>query len=523
MQRPCGGITFELHVPDAPPAPLADRSRYWLVAIAAAYLYLFPYYPRLQSANELPRIYLVKAMVDDGTFAIDRGVAQYGKTSDLSRYADHYYQNKAPGSSLVAAPVYAVVSALFGPPSLAVSMWLCRVVTGILPTLLLIWLLWGYLVRFAPDPATRRLVLFAYAFGSMAFTYSILYYGHQLAAVCIAGAWILGEGVADGTRRTRTMIAVGLLAGMAPLVDYQAAFAGLPLAIYLGLRIRAWRPFALAALAAMPPLALLLFYQHACFGSAFATGYNYSTTFAGDHAAGFLGLTHPTLRAFVGVMLAPDNGFIVLAPWWLLALPGGIILWRRGERALVGTVLAIAVIFIAFVSSLAFWRAGWEVGPRYIVAVQPFLLPLVAATFADWRPRPIAFGIACGLVAIGVVIYTLSAATLPMWPAESAGTTFKNPVFEVMFRLLGDHAVAPNVLRAVGVRGLLGIAPLVVAIAALVGFAMRAAGATLRGLLITVVVAGVGIAGFALAGHDPSAAREASAAYARTLYPAVAQ
>ena len=506
-------------MPDAPPS----LSRYWLVAIAAAYLYLFPYYPKLQSANELPRVYLVKAMVDDGTFAIDHGVAQYGKTSDLSRYADHYYQNKAPGSSLVAVPVYAVVAKLCGPPSLAVSMWLCRVVTGIVPTLLLAWLLWGYLARFAPDPATRRLVLFAYAFGSMAFTYSILYYGHQLAAVCIAGAWILGEGVADGTRRMRTMIAVGLLAGMAPLVDYQAAFAGVPLAIYLGLRLRAWRPFVIATLAAVPPIAFLLFYQHACFGSAFATGYNYSTTFAGDHAAGFLGMTHPTWRAFVGVMVAPDNGFVVLAPWWLLALPGGVILWRRGEQALVATVLAIAVIFVLFVASLAFWRAGWEVGPRYIVALQPFLLPLVAATLAEWRTRPVAFGLACGLVVIGVVIYTLSSATLPMWPADSAGTDFKNPVFEVMFRLLGDHAVAPNVLRALGVQGLASIAPVVVGIAALVGFAMRAAGATRQALMIAVVVAVAGIAAFSLAGRDPSAAREASAAYARTLYPAVTQ
>ncbi len=506
-------------MPDAP-QPL---SRYWLVAIAAAYLYLFPYYPKLQSANELPRVYLVKAIADDGTFAIDRGVAQYGKTSDLARYADHYYQNKAPGSSLVAVPVYALISKLFGPPSLAVSMWLCRVVTGIVPTLGLLWLLWGYLARFAPDPATRRLVLFAYAFGSMAFTYSILYYGHQLAAVCIAGAWILGEGVADGTRRTRAMLAVGLLAGMAPLVDYQAAFAGVPLAIYLALRLRAWRPFALAAVAAAPPLACLLFYQHACFGSAFATGYNYSTTYAGDHVAGLLGMTHPTWRAFLGVMVAPDNGFIVLAPWWVLAIPGGRILWRRGERALVITVLAIAVIFIAFVSSLAFWRAGWEVGPRYIVALQPFLLPLVAATFAEWRARPFAFGVACGLVAIGVVIYTLSSATLPMWPADSAGTSFKNPVFEVMFRLLGDQAVAPSVLRALGVRGVASIAPLVVGIAALVGFAMRAAGATGRGLVIAVAISIVGLAAFALAGRDPQAANEARAGYARTLYPAVAQ
>jgi hypothetical protein len=41
-----------------------------LVGIAVALVYVFPYYPGIRSANELPRVYLTMAMVDDGTFAI---------------------------------------------------------------------------------------------------------------------------------------------------------------------------------------------------------------------------------------------------------------------------------------------------------------------------------------------------------------------------------------------------------------------------------------------------------------------
>ena len=46
----------------------------WLIAIAVAYLYVFPYFPRLHSANELPRVYLVKSIVHLHTFAIEDGV-----------------------------------------------------------------------------------------------------------------------------------------------------------------------------------------------------------------------------------------------------------------------------------------------------------------------------------------------------------------------------------------------------------------------------------------------------------------
>jgi hypothetical protein len=125
-------------------------------------------------------------------------------------------------------------------------------------------------------------------------------------------------------------------------------------------------------------------------------------------------------------------------------------------------------------------------------------------------------------VLIGVVIYTTSAATLPMWP-DSAQTAFRNPVCEVMFRLLADNAAAPNVLSALGVHGVLGIAPFLGGVAALLGLAMVRASAGWRGLVLAIAIVGAGIAAFALVPVQSATAREARAAYARTIYPAVAQ
>jgi len=198
----------------------AGFARYgWLAAIAIVYLYVVPYFPRIHSANELPRAYLVKAIVEDHTLAIDRGVARWGPTVDVSPSGDHQYSNKAPGSSLLAVPVYAAVRAVSGEPSLAVTLWLCRVFAGIVPMLAFLWFLWGFLARFAPDPGVRRLVLYAYAFGSLAMTYSILFYSHQLGAICIASAWILAAEVAEQRRGLAAMAVAGFLAGAAPLVD----------------------------------------------------------------------------------------------------------------------------------------------------------------------------------------------------------------------------------------------------------------------------------------------------------------
>jgi len=449
----------------------------WLIAIAVAYLYVFPYFPKIRSANELPRVYLVKAMVEERSFMIDKGVARWGATADVSPTDGHLYSNKAPGSSMLVVPVYAVVR-LVGEPGLAGALWICRLVAGILPMLGFLWLLWGFLARFAPDPDVRRLVLVAYALGSMGMTFSILFYSHQLGAICVGSAWILAVDVAEKRRGLRAMAVAGALAGAAPLVDYQAVFAAVPVAVYVVARM--WktmtrsemlRAIGIAAAAAVIPIAILLAYHAACFGSPWRTGYDASTTFAQFHQQGFLGITELRWEAFWGSLLRPDNGLFFLAPWLLLAVPGSIVL-ARTERGVAAVGIAVAVIYILFVSSINFWRGGWGVGPRYITAMLPFLLPAIAAQLQAWKGKPLVLGLAAGTIVTGVAIYSLANVTFPYWP-----DSLKNPLAEVTFRMLGEGLVAGNVGSALGIDGLVGALPYLLLVGGLLGWTIvRAAG-----------------------------------------------
>jgi hypothetical protein len=498
------------------------RRHGWLLAIAAAYLYVFPYFPKIHSANELPRVYLVQAMADEGTFAIDRGVRRWGATADVSPWQGHHYSNKAPGSSMLVVPVYAAVRAASGEPSLAQAMWLCRVVAGVLPMLLFLLLLDRFLDRWAQG-AAKRLVLIGYALGSMAMTYSILYISHQLAAVCIGSAWILALDHADGRRPLRAMAAAGLLAGASVLVEYQAAFALPPLAAHILWKLRGRparslaRTLALTAAAAAVPLAVLLAYHAACFGSPLRTGYDASQTFAEYHQQGFLGITELRLEAFLGSTISPDNGLFTLAPWWLLAIPGAVLLWRARERDLVLTCSAITVLYLLFISSINFWRGGWSVGPRYITVMLPFLLPLVAAAVsaaanpASARRRTLLLGGAAGLIAVGVVIYTVAAATFPHWPDR-----YRAPLYEVSFRLLSDGLAAPSLGSWLGLGTALGALPYFALIAALLGFPITRAGGW-RTLALSGVVAVTIIGSYAWFPRTPSG----EAAYQRVVRPAV--
>ncbi|MCP4446235.1 MAG: hypothetical protein GY811_12960 [Myxococcales bacterium] len=439
--------------------------------VAMAYLYCFPYFPGMHSANELPRIYLTMAMVDEGSFAIDTGAERWGKTVDMSPSKGHLYSNKAPGSSMLAVPAYAVLKSakdLTGAePSLAELTWAFRFATGIVPTLLFLSLMWKFLRGFAPSPQSRRLILLAYGIGSMAMTYSTLFIAHQLAAVCIMSAYVVGTWVVEERLHRRWLWAAGFLAGSAPLVDYQAAFAGVPIGIYLvyqlGLRRRENRIGILYAIGgAIPPIVLLLYYHAAAFGGPFRTGYEASESFAHFHQQGFLGMDQLRLEAFTGSTIASDNGLLVFCPMLLLALPGWYLMARRGRWWHLGVTLSVAVIYLLFVSSINFWRGGWQVGPRYITAMLPFLLvPIaVAVTWAERRWAARAFVI--GLIGVGVVVYGLSNALFPHFPEK-----FSNPLYGLVFRLLGDGEAPYNAGWLLGLKGFASLVPYLILVCGL--------------------------------------------------------
>ena len=492
--------------------------RYGLaLAIALLYLYAFPYFPDIRSANELPRVYLTRAMVDEGTFAIDEGVKRWGSTADVSPSGDRFYSNKAPGSSFLAVPAYLALRGVKavtggGEPTLAEMMWTFRTATGVIPTLAFLVLLWRFLARYAPHPDTRRLVVVGYALGSMAMTYSILFIAHQLAAICIATAYILAVKVCEDDADERWLAGAGFMAGMAPLVDYQAAFAGVPVAAYLLYKLlarppRRWRGLLYAVGGSIAPIAALLWYHARAFGSPFRTGYHATETFAHFHQEGFLGMTGPSWEALVGSMVAPDNGLILFCPLLLLAVPGWLILYRRRQFWALGITLAVAAFYIYFVSSLTFWRGGWQLGPRYITAMLPFAMVAVAVGASAAEQRPWTRALAVAALAVSVVVYAVSNAVFPHFPDR-----FANPLYEVTFRLLGEGHAPYNLGWTVGLRGIASLIPYFALLAVVVGRVAIPSRDKLGSGLAGLALAAIVIAAYSL---FPGAGPEAELAYQR--------
>jgi hypothetical protein len=180
----------------------------------------------------------------------------------------------------------------------------------------------------------------------------------------------------------------------------------------------------------------------------------------------------------------------------------------------------VIAIFVLFISSITFWRGGWGVGPRYITAMLPFTLPLVAATLTalharqqrsvhPWRAAAW-MGTICGTIVSAVILYTLTTATFPYWP-----DSLKNPLYEVTMRLLADGAVAPNPLRSLLAGA--SVVPLFAVVASLLGYGLVRA----IGWRAAIVAGVVGVAVIAALALVPGTGAHAERAYVRTVLPAV--
>jgi hypothetical protein len=143
------------------------------------------------------------------------------------------------------------------------------------------------------------------------------------------------------------------------------------------------------------------------------------------------------------------------ASWFRIAMWGAVGVWVwtvRASRAPEGEVarglsqpVALSVFdmvafYIWFVSSVTFWHGGWQVGPRYLSVMLPFLALAAAVGFRWAWYRGALWSLVVATVAVGVVIYTLTSATFPHFPKS-----FKNPLFGLVGTLLSRGYVARNV------------------------------------------------------------------------------
>ncbi|MEO8273335.1 MAG: hypothetical protein ABI620_04650 [Chloroflexota bacterium] len=370
-------------------------------------LFVYGFFQQRPAWNEYSRYDLVRGLVEQGTNQID---SFHDNTGDAAFYAGHWYSDKAPGTALLGVPVYALLrlsSGLTGnevPGQVEAVQALAFVESGI-PTALLVLLLVRFLAQFVGERWAVTVGL-AYGFGSIAFPFATMFFGHAASTAALFGSFYLLHRLKREPGRW-TAVAAGGLAGLAVLIEIPVVLGVAALLVYA---LSLGRGVAARFVAGGLPFAvILLAYNWLTFGSPFAIGYQYAPAFEAQNQQGLVSIVWPDLDTTLELLFSP-RGLIRLAPWFALAPVGLIALRRRELRFELLLAVTICAAFLTYNSGALNPFGGWTPGPRYLLPALPFAALLVA-----FIPRSLrAIAVILMLVAAGASL--VATATMPNAP-----------------------------------------------------------------------------------------------------------
>jgi hypothetical protein len=366
-----------------------------LVALAC----LVPIY--LPNGQDASRLELTRSIALHGSLEIPSSVG------DRAVYHGRSYTDKAPGMSFLALPVLEVerLAGKARPPTRLhpeadLTLWFVRVATGGVFFMLGVWLVGRGSDEL--EPGTGPAVAAIYATGTLAGALAASLFGHVTAGTLGFAAFLLARHPSP-----RRALAAGGLAGLAVVVEYQAAL--LFAAVLVTVALRAPRRLVEFALGALPPIAVLAVYNALAFGSPFHLSYRYvANEYAADQERGLFGIGIPSADGLREVLVG-NQGLLVLSPVLVAAAAGLWLLWRRGDRL---DAAVIALVTLGFVVSDAGYflpYGGSSPGPRFLVPALPFLAIGLAPALGRW-PRT--------TLTLAVVSVVLSTANLITWSAR---------------------------------------------------------------------------------------------------------
>lgn len=339
-----------------------------------------------------------------------KAIEDVGASGDVAYYDGHFHPNKAPGTSFLAVPGYFVVYQLerlagINPDdwrTLTINAWLASALSVGLLSAFGVVLAYRFGRRLTNDDRRAALVAaLALGFGSMFFPYATMLYEHNVAAVLLLAAWYLAHvGRGRTTDRWRLVLS-GVCAGYAAVSSYIMAVGGVILFVYLFGAVRRDALFWFAV-GVLGPFLLICAYNVACFGTPFATNYQYENPMfvAGNNAP--LGVfVVPSASVLVAILVSPFRGLFLYSPVLIVGVAGLVWMFRTpggGLRADAWVAVAMIVFMLLFNTTFNGWSGGWASGPRYLLPALPFLtVPIALAYRRLPRVTNVLLGLSCAV------------------------------------------------------------------------------------------------------------------------------
>jgi hypothetical protein len=408
-----------------PRMPSARRA-----AILAIALFIsFAYFYEGGGWNQNTRFDLVRAIVENRTLRID---LYHENTGDKAHVGVHYYMDKAPGASLVAVPLVGIVrgvmrlggAKLYSRNAIVLYSYVATLAASAVPAVLAALCVFWISRRLGADDGAGAVAAVVCALGTPLWAYATLFYGHALAAGCLAAACLgairLGDSVAPRTA-SLTALMIGVTAGWAVVTEYPAIIPGGVIVLF-GLwqtwrrdRSLAMRVSVMMGAGLVFGAIVLLGYNFLAFGKPLYIGY---TSEEGYEAmrSGVFGVNLPEGHAAYEILFGAYRGLLPLAPVLAIAPIGFYFLLRDSRTRVASAIVAfVALYYFLLTSGYAYWSGGWSYGSRHLGPALPFLSVGLAPIWM--RGGRVIRAVVLGLALIGIGESLVAVSTTPQPPA----------------------------------------------------------------------------------------------------------
>jgi len=367
---------------------------YYYISLFLLFFITYGYFFQGGGWNQNSRICLTRAILHQHTFVIDEykedsknPYFEFVNTGDWSYYRGHYCTNKAPGLSFMAVVPFGIAEYLLGHvfPSdvekqVHISAYVSTLCIIVLCSALLCLLLFFFCNHFMRLDEKNCLILTVFfGFGTLAFSYSTIFYAHMPAAFFSFLSFVLVMHIKHDDPQRKNLIALisGFSISTAVLLEPSTLIMLGCIGFYLISFKEGRRCLPFYLLGCIPPGVVQGIYNTVCFGGPLSSSYDFANEavmFRGIDGK-ILGLPHP--KNVIKILFLPNRGLFVSSPILLMALPGSVLFFKKRDwisEAIIFT--SVSVLFLLFIISYYAWYHAATPGPRYLLPAFPFIFLL---------------------------------------------------------------------------------------------------------------------------------------------------
>jgi hypothetical protein len=329
--------------------------------------------------NQVSRALPLLSLVEEGTLQID---ARHELTGDKALIGGHYYSEKAPATTFLAFPFYALARAALagsryaveGPraasgtalnDAILVGTFVCSAVPFL--AILLIFVSRLQAVAGPGAVASPRLIAVWLLYGTYVFVYADYFFGHLLAALLLLVAYI-------GLFERNAPLWAGLAVGAAFFAEYPCLVA---LGVWGAQCVagRRTRDAVRLVAGAVPGVLAALIYNFAITGNALTPAYKYVSQPEFERQTQLFGFGGPQPEALWELVFGQARGLLFHAPVLLaFLLASASVGFVRPASWARSPVRALLAAHLLLYSSFYMWHGGSCYGPRFLIPAAVLVL-----------------------------------------------------------------------------------------------------------------------------------------------------